>query len=248
MDLSMNMIRNMLLMVLLCTSYIIPHQPTLLFIEGNIGVGKTTFLQVLSQHFPQAVVVYEPCNEWQDISGHNLLDAFYKDGTRWACTMQLYVLTTIMRKFQQSLELERDLYFMERSWFSARYCFATNAFLISMMNQMEWYLYCDVWDWVIKQNCKPTGIIYLQAAPEVCHERMKQRARSEEAIVPLAYLQLLHDRHEEWLVHNKHSMFDVPVLILDASCNFRDDKAVQQRFMSQILDFLQNQENTIFTM
>lgn len=39
--------------------------------------------------------------------------------------------------------------------------------------------------------------MYLRTEPEVCHERMVRRARSEEAAVPLDYLKRLHDKHEQ---------------------------------------------------
>lgn len=224
-------------------------QPRLLLVEGNIGVGKTTFLKVLSDYLPDAIIISEPCDEWQNIYGHNLLEAFYKDSGRWACTMQLYVLMTAVRKLQRSIVPSCHLYVMERSLYTSKYCFAKNLALMNLMNGLEWALYSDAWNWYNKQALQPFAIIYLQAAPEICYERMKIRARSEEGIVPLEYLRMLHDRHEEWLVKKQGEQDEqLPVLILDASCNFRDDIVVQQRFMRQILDFLQNQENTVFTM
>ena len=73
---------------------------------------------------------------------------------------------------------------------------------------------------VEKYTTKPSGFIYLQADPEICYKRLLKRNRSEEAGVPLQYLQLLHNKHEDWLIAQKDvSSFiaDVPVLILD--CN-----------------------------
>lgn len=223
-------------------------QPKLLLIEGNIGVGKTTFLKMLADFFPNAVCISEPCDEWQNIEGYNLLDAFYKDNKRWACTMQLYVLVTLVNKLQKSIRPDCDLYIMERSVYTSKYCFAQNLALMGMMNELEWALYCNAWNWYVMQTILPSGIIYLQADPEVCYNRMKIRARNEEDIVPLHYLQSLHDRHNEWLVQKTCKDFtDIPVLTLDASCNFKEDIVVKHHFMSQILDFLRNQENTVFT-
>lgn len=223
-------------------------QPRLLLVEGNIGVGKTTFLQLLSSSLIDSIVISEPCDEWQNIQGHNLLDAFYKDNNRWACTMQLYVLMTTVRKLQRSIVPSCNLYIMERSLYTSKYCFSKILSLMGSINDLEWSLYLDVWNWYVKQTLQPFAIIYLRAEPEICYDRMKARARTEEGVVPLEYLKMLHDRHDEWLLLKKyHNDMDIPVLVLDASCNFRDDTVVQQRFIRQILDFLQNQENTIFT-
>lgn len=227
----------------------ISAQPRLLLVEGNIGVGKTTFLNMLSTYLENSVVISEPCDEWQNIDGQNLLDAFYKDNQRWACTMQLYVLMTAVRKLQRSIVPSCNLYIMERSLYTSRYCFAKNLLLMGKMDDLEWALYSDVWNWYVKQSLQPSAIIYLRAEPEICYERMKVRARTEEGVVPLEYLKMLHERHDEWLLLKQcQNDINIPVLVLDASCNFKDDSVVQQRFICQILDFLQNQENTVFTM
>lgn len=234
--------------VLFCST--VQANAPLLSIEGNIGVGKSTFLKILHKVLPYVSVVSEPVDEWQDISGHNLLDVFYKDGARWSCTFQLYALMTRVRKLQEHSLDHGALQFMERSWFSDRYCFAKNCLLLGMMTEMEWALYCGIWRWHAKNAPKPIGVIYLRAEPEVCYERMQSRARTEESIVPLDYLKMLHQRHEEWLVEQRYhddELTNIPVLVLDASHNFRDDEDTQQRFAQQILDFLYKHENIDFT-
>lgn len=237
-----------LLITLLFMPLVVHAQPKVVFVEGNIGVGKSTFLKVI-QNYLDVVTIAEPCDEWQNIAGHNLLDAFYKDSARWACTFQLYAFMTRVKKQQAYSELGGQVQIMERSWFSDRYCFAYNAFLSGMINDMEWNLYLDIWDWYARQVETPVGFIYLRTNPETCYERMKERARCEESIVPLEYLQLLHSRHEEWLIEGKykdHYFGRLPVLVLDGSCNFRDDQEVQKKFVKQILDFLHIHENIDF--
>ena len=219
-----------------------------LFVEGNIGVGKSTFLKVMQKHVDVAIAT-EPCDEWQDINGHNLLDAFYKNGSRWACTFQLYAFMTRLKKQQKLSPANDQILLMERSWFSDRYCFASNAVLLGLMNDMEWALYMDIWNWFAGQAVMPIGFVYLQTEPSVCYERMQLRARTEESVVPLDYLQMLHDRHEEWLVQKKHqdtSFGLAPVLILDGSVNFKDDEKIQKIYAQKIIDFLEMQESVDF--
>lgn len=43
----------------------------LIFVEGNIGVGKSTFLQMFEKE--PVTLVMEPVNQWRDLRGHNLL-------------------------------------------------------------------------------------------------------------------------------------------------------------------------------
>lgn len=47
-------------------------KPFTVFVEGNIGSGKTTFLDYFNKS--EDITAYaEPVNKWRDIQGHNLL-------------------------------------------------------------------------------------------------------------------------------------------------------------------------------
>ena len=244
----LNRLTHLWCAVFLCAGSVLLAAPKYLFVEGNIGAGKSTFLKVLKKHL-DIIVVSEPCDEWQDINGYNLLDAFYKDSSRWACTFQLYAFMTRVKKQQQHALLGGPFQIMERSWFSDKYCFAFNAKHLGLLNQMEWNLYCSMWNWYVKQAIQPSGFIYLRVEPEICYERMQKRARNEESIVPLNYLQLLHACHEDWLISKKFDdeiLLDIPVLVLDGALDFESDESVQEEFIRQILDFLRIHENIDF--
>lgn len=197
---------------------------------------------MLSNYFPQAVCIPEPCDKWQNIQGHNLLDAFYKDTKRWAYSMLSYVMMTVVQQFQNFVRPTSNIYFMERSLFSGKYCFFKNLAAAGMLNDLEQAMYINSWDWFNKQMPKPRGVIYLHTTPEVCHNRMKARARAEEGVVSLEYLQTLHDRHENWLVSKQWSDDEeIPVLTLNACLDFKNDIEVQKQFVKLINDFMQNE-------
>lgn len=48
------------------------HAPYTVFIEGNVGSGKTTFLEQFSD-CPDVFMAKEPVHKWQDVCGHNFL-------------------------------------------------------------------------------------------------------------------------------------------------------------------------------
>ncbi|PSN31102.1 Deoxynucleoside kinase [Blattella germanica] len=97
----------------------------------------------------------------------------YEDPVRWGLTFQSYVQLTMMNF--HIIPSPHPLKILERSLFSARYCFVEN---------------------LARQ-------VYLHTKPEVVLERIKVRERKEECSVSLEYLQQLHKLHEEWLCNTE---------------------------------------------
>ena len=59
--------------------------PTIISIEGNMGVGKTTFINTLQEYFKDKHTIHileEPVSQWQSIKdqkGKDILSHFYED-------------------------------------------------------------------------------------------------------------------------------------------------------------------------
>jgi len=218
------------------------HSQHYFIVEGNIGAGKSTFLQIIQQYL-HVQVVREPHTKWQTVGGeHNLLDAFYKDMPRWAYTFQTYAF--VSRVIEQEQHAKRNPYViqvLERSVFSDRYCFAKTAYESGNMNALEWKLYQEWFAWLVDGYIpKPAGFIYLQVDPAICYERLRKRNRSEEEMVPLDYIQKLHMHHEQWLLYKEgiaENMREVPVLTLPCNRDFEQDKREQERHMEAIVNF-----------
>lgn len=52
-------------------------QPFTVLIEGNIGSGKTTFLNHFQQFQDKICLITEPVEKWRNVKGVNLLVRFY---------------------------------------------------------------------------------------------------------------------------------------------------------------------------
>ena len=59
-------------------------RPFTVLVEGNIGSGKTTYLQHFSgsRHQDKVEVVMEPVEKWRNLNSHNLLQMMYEDPSR----------------------------------------------------------------------------------------------------------------------------------------------------------------------
>ena len=178
------------------------------FIEGNIGVGKSTIIRLLDDQGIETM--QEPVDSWTAVrnagSGKNILENFYEDPKRWAYTFQSIAFRSRVR----GLDRLTPSAVAERSIFTDRWVFAEVARTSGNITNVEWDDYTDWFDWVVSKTDQSTqGFVYLRADPDVCHQRIQGRARPGEESIPLEYLQQLHDRHDEWLLNESN------VLVLD---------------------------------
>ncbi|VAH19494.1 unnamed protein product [Triticum turgidum subsp. durum] len=189
-----------------------PRKKRLTFcVEGNISVGKSTFLQRIANETIElrdlVEIVPEPVAKWQDVGPDhfNILDAFYAEPQRYAYTFQNYVFVTRVMQERESSGGIKPLRLMERSVFSDRMVFVRAVHEANWMNEMEISIYDSWFDPVVSSlpGLIPDGFIYLRASPDTCHKRMMLRKRSEEGGVSLDYLQGLHEKHESWLFPSK---------------------------------------------
>ena len=65
--------------------------PYTIVLEGNVGAGKSTFVDIISRNDSRISAFPEPVEAWQNVSGTgvNMLDLMFKDGKRWSGTFQL---------------------------------------------------------------------------------------------------------------------------------------------------------------
>lgn len=211
-------------------------------VEGNIGVGKSTFLSLIQEHLPALKCSTEPVETWADQSfGKSLLEQFYTAPHRWAYTIE--TLAMICRSRDHVIaQQQHPHHLMERSIYSGHYCFALNGKQEGYFTDMEWDLYSQWVDFLFTEKCRPPrGFIYLQADPEICHARIAQRKREGESLIPLDYLQKIHDKHEQFLL-TKHgissTIVNVPVLTLDANIDFVDSPGKMKEHAARVAQFI----------
>ena len=218
--------------------------PQVVILEGSIGAGKSTFLELLEKHLA-VQAVQEPLKQWQDVGGGNLLDNFYKDPSRWAYTFQSYAFISRIFEQRENLKTCIDKFqILERSVYSDRYCFAKNCHENGVMSELEWSLYKDLFAWFVDElTVFPAAFIYLQTSPEVCYERVSRRSRSEESVVALEYLKQIHGRHEEWIVNKigvSEKLAKVPTLVLNVDKDFESDPVFARELCEKVAKLLRD--------
>ncbi|XP_032606266.3 putative thymidine kinase 2 mitochondrial variant 1 isoform X3 [Taeniopygia guttata] len=203
-------------------------------IEGNIASGKTTCLDYFAQT-TSIEVLKEPLAKWRNVRGHNILGLMYQDASRWGITLQTYVQLTMLE--QHTRPMISPIRMMERSIHSAKHVFVENLYRSGKMPEVDYAVLSEWFDWI--QNNTDVSvdlIVYLQTSPKVCYERLKTRCREEEKVIPLEYLEAIHELYEEWLI--KRALFEVscPVLVIGADHDMQKMVEKYEENRDQILN------------
>lgn len=207
-------------------------QPYTVFVEGNIGSGKTTFLNHFRQ-FQNVCLMTEPVEQWRNLNGVNLFDLMYRNPQQWAMTFQNYVTLTMLKNHIKVTD--RPVKLMERSMYSARYCFVEKMLSSGILQEGMYHVLQEWYNFIHEHHqIQCDLIVYLRTDPEIVYERMKKRGRIEESGVSFEYLKDLHELHENWLIHGKYYR-PAQVLVLDANLDLENIGAEYVRSEDSIL-------------
>lgn len=168
----------------------------LIWVEGIIGAGKTTFSREIGKRLGLRVIE-EPVEE------NPYLDVFYKDQKQYAFGFQVFMLH---RRFamQQLASMEATGVggfkgaILDRSLsgdrvFAKMHCESGN------INPLDWQTYEMAHSIMARTLLPPTLLIFLDIQPETAFERMRGRGRKAEAKVELEYLVKLRKGYHELL-------------------------------------------------
>lgn len=194
-------------------------RPFTVLVEGNIGSGKSTFLEHF-QRYKNVAIYPEPIHEWRNLNGHNLLAKMYEDPKKWSFSFQTYVQLTMMQQHSAKPPRSATIKVMERSTYSARYCFVEKLHRDGLISGPAVSVYDEWFKWLRKNtNLNADLIVYLRTDPEVVYERILNRNRAEEKCMGYEYVVDLHKLHEEWLIERRTFELPAPVLIIDGNLN-----------------------------
>ena len=200
----------------------------IIYLEGNIGSGKSTLIQFLQDYILEkgidADVILEPVEEWQktqDSQNTNILQHYYQDQKKFGFAFQINALLSRVKKVDEQItNSKKSVHFVERSIFTDKNVFLEANYQTGNITEIEYVIYHQWFDWVLsKFKHHPAGIVYLNTSADICHERINQRNRSGEEGIPIDYLVMLEKYHHQWLQKESH----IPVQYLDTNDNFFEE-------------------------
>jgi len=170
-----------------------------LAIDGPIGVGKTTLVEMLTRRFEGVKVLEDVENPF--------LDKFYKDRPGAAFQTQLYFL---LSRFKQQREtVQRELF---HRLVVADYPFQKDRiFAYLNLSDDELLIYDKLYAMLEPQVPPADLVIYLMADVDTCMTRIRRRQRSFERQISEEYLAELIDAYNHYYHYYRRS----PLLVVD---------------------------------
>jgi deoxyadenosine/deoxycytidine kinase len=181
--------------------------PRIITIEGNIGAGKSTLVDVLKNKYAErndVMFLQEPVDVWTKISqnGQNVLELFYGDQNRYSFAFQVLAYTTRLHMIEEAMEEARKngirVIVMERSLEADRNIFAKMLHDQGLMEDCMYQIYLLMSNFGLEKY-KADGVLYVNAGPETCLERIRKRSREGEDAIMLGYLKTCDEYHKDWL-------------------------------------------------
>jgi len=170
-------------------------------IDGPIGVGKTSLVDLLARRFHGTKIL-------EDVDNPFLPD-FYKRKKGAAFQVQLFFL---LSRYQQQREIAQiDLF---TNLVIADYHLPKDKIFACLnLDDSELMIYDRLYTLLSESVPKPDLVIFLQGSIETCLKRIKKKARSLEKAVTPEYLAQLIEAYNYYFYHYE----DTPLLVVDTN-------------------------------
>lgn len=173
-----------------------------LIIDGCVGVGKTSLMEIIEKEFG-----YKPFLE--PVTDNPLLDKFYYDRRRYAFPLQIFFLNKRFAMLKEASEHNGTV--MDRSIYGDM-IFARLLSQSGEMEKAEYDLYKELLANMLEHVQAPKLMIYLRSSVDKVIEKIQKRGREYEQIVEREYWERLNNEYEDYFSHYNVS----PLLVIDA--------------------------------
>jgi deoxyadenosine/deoxycytidine kinase len=168
-------------------------------IEGPIGVGKTSLVQLLADRFEGVMVLEDITNPF--------LPAFYEGRPGAAFQVQIYFL---LSRFQQQREIKQMNLFQRLVL--ADYSFPKDRiFAYLNLEDNDLRIYEKLFPVLEQEVPRPDLVIYMQASLPVLLERIQRRGRDFEKSIDSDYLERLGEAYSYYFFHYR----ETPLLVVN---------------------------------
>lgn len=172
----------------------------LIFIDGNIGAGKTTLINNMKEDnlYENAIYLCEDVENWR------YLNKFYKSPKEYAYEFQTEIIYSKLAQINNNLNFNNNKYmFVERS-FKTILLFSINNLFYGYINTKQFFNLLEIINQIENEltlKFKNINYIYLNISPVVCLKRILERNRVCEKYLSIDYLKNIDRLHNIFYNH-----------------------------------------------
>jgi len=177
-------------------------EPRFIAVEGAIGAGKTSLVNLLEQQYGARVIL-------EKNDSNPFIAKFYEDQETYSFQTQIFFL---LSRYNQYMELaQRDLF---NSVVVIDYLFQRDKIFAQLnLEDHEYRLYEQIYNLISSKAPKPDLVIFLQASTEVLLERVSKRGREYESFMDPDYLDSVNKAFNNFFFYYS----DTPLLVINTN-------------------------------
>jgi deoxyadenosine/deoxycytidine kinase len=171
-------------------------------IEGNIGAGKTTLANLLSEHYHARLVL-------EQFADNPFLPKFYEQPDQYAFPLELFFMAERYKQLKEMMQTKDMFHQLTISDYLFNKCL---LFAKVNLPEEEFKLYQKLFDIIYPQIIQPEILIYLHSPIQKLQDNIRKRNREYEQKIPDEYLLTLQETYTRYIKQQ-----DIKTLFIDTT-------------------------------
>lgn len=161
-------------------------------VSGNIGCGKSSLVEMLSNHYG-----LKPYYENID---NPYLNDFYNDMREWSFKLQISFLANKIGQLR-SIASESTGVVQDRTVYEEAIVFVKNLNNMALLSQRDYDTYLKLYHLLLQNVSEPQLLIYLKSDVPNLVRQIEKRGRDYEQNIKIEYLEKLNELYDNWITN-----------------------------------------------
>lgn len=197
----------------------------MIVIEGVVGVGKSSLMNIISEY---GYTAFE-----EPVVDNPVLDKFYYDRSRYSFPLQVFFLNKRFEHIKKAADVRRAV--MDRSIYGDA-IFARMLNLADEMSDEEFAIYAELLQNMLEHVHVPKLMVYLEVSVDEAMRRIGKRGRDYELVVERDYWEKLNTQYTEYF--NAYDLSPILKINVD-NLDFENNEADKAYVMNLIQEKLE---------